>query len=152
MEGSLLWKIRKGVGYLESFLLIPLQLPGHSTTTITQSSPFWTSSSSLSGVQNDSRSFPDLSRVKDISCFERQLQACKQYSKNMLLDIGGSWGPGFSQSAEIWPLLSPLASFWKDEQMWRHECLLRDSGGVPAFWPGTLPSVLFSILLLWGIV
>lgn len=37
-----------------------------------------------------------------------------------------------SQSAELSPLLSPLASFCKDEQMWGLESLLRgDSGGVP---------------------
>ena len=77
-EGSLLWKIMKGVGYMESFLLALLQLIGHSMTTVTQSSQFWTPSPSLFPVSRVIlNSFLDLSRVNNISHFERQLQGCK---------------------------------------------------------------------------
>ena len=85
MKGSLMWKTRKGIGYLESFLLTPLSLAGYFTTTVTQSSQFRTSSSSslFPASRSASSSFPDLSRVRDVSHFERQLQGRQKYYKKI---------------------------------------------------------------------
>ena len=81
----------KGVGYMESFLLALLQVTGHSMTTVTQSSQFWTPSSSLFPASRVMlNSFPDLSRVNNISHFERQLQGCKMYFFLKLFGEGGS--------------------------------------------------------------